>query len=108
MNLAHEFKKEDRQIYLYEYSCHECGRSDRGLELHHIYAREKHKQYLSSLFNSRLLCKKCHDNIRHTKEERERFVLATMKFLKEQNYKPKQIDIDFLKENNLIHLIEKL
>jgi len=108
MNLAHEFKKEDREYYRYEYACHECGRSDRGLELHHIKGRKNHEHHLSSIFNSRLLCKFCHDKILHTKEEEERFVLETMRFLKEQNYQPKKIDLLFLKEYNLLKLITKI
>ena len=108
MNLSHEFKKEDKEYFRYEYACMECGRSDRGLELHHIKGRRNFEKFLSSIFNAILLCKYCHDKILHTKEEEEKFVLKTMKFLKEENYKPNKNDLEYLKKYNLIHLIKEI
>ncbi len=108
MQLSHEFKTEDREYYRYAYSCLNCRRSDRGLELHHIKGRKKHQKYLSSIFNSFLICRDCHSKILHTKEEERNFVLITMKYLQREGYIPQKIDINYLEEYKLLDLIKEL
>jgi hypothetical protein len=70
MKLANPFPPSVREMYRYETECHLCGRSDAGLELHHITGRGS-----SSIFNACLLCTKCHQGMKHNESE-EQFLLG--------------------------------
>jgi len=99
MELNNPFPQSVRLLFLYVYGCFQCGRSDRGLELHHIVGRSS-----NSAFNACPLCKDCHSKIRHSQEE-ERYLLSkVLPFLLQVKFQPLQSDYDFLLKNN--HLIK--
>ena len=99
MKLYYPFSLETRNLYLYEHSCFNCGRSDQGLELHHILGRSKYGKNLDSAFNSSLLCKKCHNKIGHSKAEQFHLFYLTQDFLVKSYYKPIAYDYDFVRYN---------
>lgn len=106
MLLDNTFLPEDRHIYLGIWYCwgikddgtycgsngSDCG----GLELHHILGRKKYDKTLSSILNSALLCKRCHDMVTHSLDEHRGLFLKTLQFLQGQHYQLKQNDIDFM------------
>lgn len=83
MKLKNPFSDSVRNNFLYVYSCFRCGRSDRGLELHHITGRDS-----SSMINACPLCKDCHNSIRHNFEEETILRELTLRF-----YLKNEIDI---------------
>ncbi len=91
MNLANPFPPEVRLLFLYVYSCWECGRSDRGLELHHIWGRISR-----SALNAAPLCMECHHHILHDKETHRRLFKKTIDFLALIDYRTVKADADFL------------
>ncbi len=105
MHLDNGFSENDRSLYLGVWYCwgvnddgswcmsngQDCG----GLELHHIMGRRKHVKCLSSILNSALLCKRCHDRVRHSLDEHRQLFKKTLQFLASQHYQIKQVDIDF-------------
>lgn len=91
MKLENPFPLEVRNLFLYVYYCFKCGRSDRGLELHHIFGRIS-----SSALNACPLCKVCHGAIQHTVEEEQALLKLTIRFLLREQYKLKNIDDLFL------------
>lgn len=98
MKLNNPFPEKVRLLYLYVYGCFKCGRSDRGLELHHITGRDS-----DSAFNACPLCKDCHAKIGHTEEEEKELLAIVMKFHADNSYKPEDNDYDFIfKHANLI------
>lgn len=94
MKLQNDFPQEVRLLYLYHYSCFLCGRSDRGLEIHHILGRVS-----DCAFNSSCLCSYCHSHICHTREEHQRIFKITYQFLLQVSFKPQEKDISFLRDN---------
>ena len=114
MNLKNGFSQDDRSLYMGVWHCwgithdgsycmsngSDCG----GLELHHIMGRRKQLKCLSSILNSALLCKRCHDRVTHSMDEHRQLFLKTMKFLHSKGYKFKQVDIEFLN----VHMQELL
>lgn len=91
MNLKFPFSSETRHIYLYEYSCWLCGRSNRGLELHHIYGRVS-----ASPYNASVVCMECHSHMGHSQTEQESILKLAVLFLASAGYEPNSIDIGFL------------
>lgn len=55
MRLRNPFTTDTRNLFLYEFGCWGCGRSDLGLELHHLHGRES-----NSPLNACLICPRCH------------------------------------------------
>lgn len=98
MKLNNPFPDEIRNIFLYVYACFKCGRSDRGLELHHITGRDS-----DSAFNACPLCKDCHAKIGHTQSEEKELYGYTKDFLMSERYNPIEKDWQFLREHK--HLI---
>ena len=76
MKLRNPFSQETRLLFLYIYACFDCGRSDRGLELHHITGRNS-----SAKENAIVLCIECHSRVGHTKKEEKRYKELTEIFL---------------------------
>jgi hypothetical protein len=109
MNLANGFSIDTRNLYLGVWYCwgvnddgswcgsngSDCG----GLELHHIVGRRKHMHCLSSALNSALLCKRCHDKVKHSLDEHRQLFFKTLKFLKKSDYQLKPVDIEFMNMN---------
>jgi hypothetical protein len=91
MKLSNPFSQNTRNLFLYEYSCWTCGRSDKGLELHHIKGRES-----NSPLNAYLICTECHSHANHSQEEEKEYLQTTMIFLLKQNYKFTNLDKEFL------------
>lgn len=98
MKLAHPFSQDTRNFFLYEYSCWTCGRSDRGLELHHIKGRES-----NSPLNAYLICSYCHSHALHSQEEESKYLQTTMKWLLRQGYELTKKDIEFYKTNEKLY-----
>lgn len=79
MQLANPFPIEVRVLFMDCWTCWECGSNGQrygGLELHHIWGRVS-----GSALNGAVLCKRCHDRVKHTQEERRKYFLKTMGFL---------------------------
>jgi hypothetical protein len=91
MELSNPFSEETRLLFLYVYACFLCGRSDRGLELHHIIGRNS-----NSPFNACPLCHECHEHIEHTPEREAQLFKLTVDFLAVNQYKPQNADWQFL------------
>ena len=94
MKLRNPFTENTQILFIDNYSCFKCGRSDRGLELNHTTGRDSDSPY-----NASPLCTECHPHIGHNEyEERELFTL-TVKYLKMKGYKETQEDGDFVRKN---------
>lgn len=91
MKLANPFPPEVRLLFLYVYSCWECGRSDLGLELHHIWGRIS-----GSALNAAPICPACHNRIKHDIPTHRRLFKKTIDFLALTDYKTVPADADFL------------
>lgn len=100
MKLEHSFTEYQRAIFLYHYNCFICGRSDRGIEIHHVCGRKKNEKYLDSTFNMSLLCMVCHNAIQHDFETRIYLFKSTISILKQERYAVKEIDVLFLNEHS--------
>ena len=98
MKLKHPFTEETRNLYLYQHSCMDCGRSDRGLELHHITGRKS-----NSKLNAIVLCGDCHSKCCHSREEEEKYAKTAIRFhVKEKNaFTPE--DLEFYQNNVLLY-----
>lgn len=68
-------------MYLYVYWCFNCDRSDRGLELHHIFGRIS-----ASALNACPLCNVCHGKIKHTTEEQNHLMRKVILFHLKEHY----------------------
>ena len=80
MKLRNQFSQETRLLFLYVYSCFDCGRSDQGLELHHITGRND-----SKATNAFPICRVCHVKVKHNDEEHKRYKSITKKWLEYQS-----------------------
>jgi hypothetical protein len=96
MNLANPFSTKTRLLFLYEYACWLCGRSDLGLELHHIYGRISNSPY-----NAAVVCMECHSHMGHSKTEQDNLLKLACVFLARIGYKAVERDIDFLQKTNI-------
>lgn len=94
MYLNNPFSEQTRLLYLYKYSCFDCGRSDMGLELHHIVGRSS-----NSPFNAFLICRACHEKCNHNREEEKKYFHINMQFLLDSGYKPTDDDYQFIRQN---------
>ena len=102
MKLKYPFTEETRNLLLYEYSCWDCGRSDRGLEAHHILGRCS-----NSPLNMYLICIDCHKVVGHSQKEESKYLQQTIKWLLSTGYKLKEVDITFYIHNKLLYNISK-
>ena len=102
MKLKYPFTEETRNLLLYEYNCRDCGRSDRGLELHHILGRCS-----NSPLNMYLICTHCHKVIGHSQAEESKYLQQTIKWLLLYGYGLKEDDITFYIHNKLLYNISK-
>lgn len=93
MKLRNPFPQEVRLLFLYVFSCFKCARSDRGLELHHIFGRVS-----DSPFNACPLCPVCHAMMGHNRSEELELYITTADFLYKENYKPTEKDWEFIKQ----------
>lgn len=80
MKLRNPFPPEVRNLFLYEYACMNCGRSDRGLELHHITGRND-----ASKENAIVLCLECHRHAGHSQKEETKYKEITKQWLESQS-----------------------
>lgn len=101
MQLQNPFPYEVRLLYLYVFACFQCGRSNGGIELHHIWGRIS-----GSALNACPLCKTCHNKISHNLNEHLRLFQINMNFLIDENYKLVERDNLFLElvKKDLQHL----
>lgn len=90
MILKNNFSLKTRFLYLYEYGCFDCLRSDKGLELHHIKGRIS-----SSPLNSFLICKECHAHCGHSQKEEAKYLQTTLRWLLRKQYTLTRDDLDF-------------
>lgn len=93
MKLDNPFPQRVRLLYLYVYSCFGCGRSDRGLELHHIFGRD-----YAAAFNACPLCKICHEKIAHNHDEHALYFFINVKFLLNEHYTPQNDDYEMVRK----------
>lgn len=80
MKLRNPFPPEVRNLFLYTYHCFNCGRSDKGLELHHITGRDD-----NSKENAIPLCLECHSHANHSKEEETKYKRIIKQWLESQS-----------------------
>lgn len=99
MNLKNPFSQKTRHLYLYEYGCWICGRSDKGLELHHIFGRVS-----SSPYNGALLCIECHGHMGHDDIEQDTLLKLACEFLARMNYVADLRDKRFLSTTDFVNL----
>jgi len=98
MHLKLNFTNETRNLYLYVYKCQNCGRSDKGLELHHILGRIS-----NSKLNAIVLCLECHSHCCHSREEESKYLKISIRFhLLEKNELVFE-DIEFYKTNKRLY-----
>ena len=95
MQLKNPFSEETRLLFLYEKSCWLCHRCDLGLEIHHI----TNGRISSSVFNAFLICSECHREMCHSQQEEQKLFAITFKWVYNIMYKPKDIDILFIRDN---------
>jgi hypothetical protein len=98
MKLTNNFSNDTRNIFLYEHSCFDCNRSDRGLELHHIRGRIS-----DSPLNAIPICMECHAHIGHTQEEESKYLKTALKFILTTDYKLTQKDLEFYISNKALY-----
>jgi len=90
MHLQNPFSQDTRNLFLYEYSCWLCARSDRGLEIHHSLGRCS-----NSPLNAFLICTYCHSHMGHSQKEEANCLQTTMRWLLRQGYELTKKDIEF-------------
>lgn len=91
MNLQNPFPPHVRSLYMFVFACFNCTRSDKGLELHHIFGRVS-----SAAFNAIPLCRVCHAAVTNSHEERSHFFFLNIEYLLHQQYQPTQNDFDLI------------
>ncbi len=92
--LRNPFPHRVRLLYLYVYACFNCARSDRGIELHHIFGRES-----PAAFNACPLCRFCHSQVTNTQTECSRFFYKNQEFLLANQYKPLEEDFALVEKH---------
>ena len=80
MKLRNSFSLETRLIFLYVVNCFNCGRSDKGLSLHHISGRDSNDKE-----NAIPLCMECHSHAGHSQEEETKYKKITKQWLESQS-----------------------
>jgi hypothetical protein len=95
MKLDNPFSTDTRVLFMDHYQCAWCGRSDQGIQLHHITGRGS-----SSPFNCFPICMVCHEKMCHSQEEEQKCFAYTFKLLYNQGYKPQREDYIFLAEQH--------
>lgn len=95
MKLDNPFPSRVRLLYFYEFACFGCGRSDRGLELHHIFGRD-----YNCAFNACPLCKVCHERVAHNDDEHSLYFFKNVQFLLSQSYAPQDNDYAMIVKEN--------
>jgi hypothetical protein len=98
MKLQNAFSQDTRNLFLYEYSCFNCSRSDRGLEGHHIVGRSS-----NSPLNFYLICTYCHSHANHSQEEESKYLQTTLRFLLREQYELTKKDIDFYQQHKHLY-----
>ena len=91
MKLKNGFSHGTRNLFLYETGCWICKRSDKGLELHHVYGRTS-----SSPYNASVVCMECHSRMGHSVKEHRELLRKSVLFLSRESYRPSMEDIAFL------------
>ncbi|MGH7239252.1 MAG: hypothetical protein ACREHG_04195, partial [Candidatus Saccharimonadales bacterium] len=81
MKLDNPFPQRVRLLYLYNYACFDCGRSDRGLELHHIFGRD-----YACATNAFPICPVCHAKAGHSRKEHTLYYFINLRFLHAEHY----------------------
>ena len=98
MRLKHPFTDIIRELFWDQYSCYLCGRSDLGVEYHHILGRISNRP-----LNCAPLCPECHSRNHtqspFTKEEISKLLNKTKKFLETINYILYEKDIEFFEKH---------
>jgi hypothetical protein len=99
MKLKNDFSLKTRALFCYEYNCWECGRSDKGVELHHILGRVS-----SSPLNCCPLCRSCHQKEVWLLENKKKWLKKCLKHLLKDNYLLDKKDLCFYQENRKYYL----
>jgi len=94
MKLKNPFKGDTRLLFIDNFGCFSCGRSDRGIEAHHIVGRVSR-----SPLNLAPICPLCHSRINHNEFEERDLFNKVWKYLKKEGYKPTFEDREFLEKN---------
>jgi hypothetical protein len=102
MQLRYPFPPEVRNLWLYHYSCQDCGRSGAGLELHHIAGRVS-----DSALNAICLCKICHGKCGHSFEEQAKYFRLQLEFLARSDWQASDDDEAFFLKTVDKHLHNK-
>lgn len=94
MKLKNRFNDKTRELFMYHYGCGECGRSDRGIELHHILSTVS-----NSPFNCIPLCPQCHEELGRLEPLKKKWLHYTAEYLIDQKgYEPNENDVEFYKK----------
>lgn len=96
--MKNEFSDETRSLFIFNYQCFSC-RYTKPLELHHIFGRRREGS--DSPLNASPICRDCHEKGGiHRRENREKLLNKTLKYLERQNYKLTEKDLSFLEQTN--------
>ena len=95
--LLNPFSVKTRELFVDIYGCFGCGRSDRGLQAHHI-----SKRISPSPYNLAPLCWVCHleGNI-HTPEIEQKYLRKTKEYLDKIGYIATLKDLEFLSREEI-------
>lgn len=90
MKLKNPFTQSTRLLFLYEYACMNCERSDQGLELHHLHGRIS-----NSPLNACPLCLNCHAIGKRDNDFRQLMHNKILKLLEKLEYNLTKEDNEF-------------
>ena len=93
MKLRNPFTESQRVLFIDHYFCALCGRSDQGIEIHHIYGRGS-----NVTLNMSPLCIVCHSHIRHDPDTHVLLFTKTLQWLFPRRYELTREDIEFIME----------
>lgn len=102
MRLKNAFPQEVRELWRDTHTCQLCGENGEqngGLELHHITGRDS-----KSVLNGTPLCKLCHAQVGHTKEEEQFLYVKALARVCSHGWIIDTVDYQFLEAHEHLQL----